>query len=66
MDRFLKRTEHPVSPVLPAPKKPKVVISASTLKNRTSLTRLYLWKELPNVPREVIFKQLSTTKKLLN
>ena len=34
MDRFLKRTEHPVSPVLPAPKKPKVsskqgVISAS-------------------------------------
>ena len=34
MDRFLKRTEHPVSPVLPAPKKPKVsskqgVVSAS-------------------------------------
>ena len=34
MDRFLKRTEHPVSPVLPAPEKPKVsskqgVISAS-------------------------------------
>ena len=34
MDRFLKRTEHPVSPVSPAPKKPKVsskqgVISAS-------------------------------------
>ena len=28
MDRFLKRTEHPVWPVLPAPKKPKV-ISAS-------------------------------------
>ena len=24
MDRFLKRTEHPVSPVLPAPEKPKV------------------------------------------
>ena len=24
MDRFLKRAEHPVSPVLPAPKKPKV------------------------------------------
>ena len=34
MDRFLKRTEHPVLPVLPAPKKLKVsskqgVISAS-------------------------------------
>ena len=34
MDHFLKRTEHPVLPVLPAPKKPKVsskqgVISAS-------------------------------------
>ena len=34
MDRFLKRTDHPVSPVVPAPKKPKVslkqgVISAS-------------------------------------
>ena len=34
MDRFLKRTEHHVSPVLSAPKKPKVsskqgVISAS-------------------------------------
>ena len=34
MDRFLKHTEHPVSPVLPAPKKPNVsskqgVISAS-------------------------------------
>ena len=34
MDCFLKRTKHPVSPVLPAPKKPKVsskqgVISAS-------------------------------------
>ena len=34
MDRFLKRTEHPVSPVLSAPRKPKVslkygVISAS-------------------------------------
>ena len=67
MDRFLKRTEHPVSPVLPASKKPKVsskqgVISASTLKIRTSLTRLFLWKELSNVPHEVIFKQLSTTK----
>ena len=34
MDRFLKRTEHPVSPVLLAPKKPKLsskqdVMSAS-------------------------------------
>ena len=35
MDRFLERTKKPVSPVLPAPKKPKVyskqgVISASS------------------------------------
>ena len=68
MDRFLKRTEHPVSPVLPAPKKPKVsskqgVISASTLKIRKSLTRLFLWKELSNVPHEVIFEQLIFTTK---
>ena len=46
MDRFLKRTEHPVLPVLPAPKKPKVsskqgVISALTLKIWTSLIRLF-------------------------
>ena len=70
MDRFLKRTEHPVSPVLPVPEKPKVslkqgIISASTLKIRTSLTRLFLWKELSNVPHKVIFKQLSTTKNYL-
>ena len=66
MDRFLKRTEHPVPPVLPAPQKPKVyskqgVISASTLKIRTSLNRFFLWKKLSNVPHGVIFKQRSTT-----
>ena len=31
MDRFLKRTEHPVSPVLPAPKKPKVSLKLGAI-----------------------------------
>ena len=83
MDRFLKRTEHPVSPGLPAPKKPKVsskqgVISDSFRAQEFGVSFyesggnlfckscnlvidhhrkfVILYKELSNVPHQVIFK----------
>ena len=66
MDRFLKRTEHPVSPDSPAPKKPKVsskqgVISASFRALFPHISPIFAALEphySPNLPHT--FRTLST------
>ena len=58
MDRFLKRTQHPVSPVLPVPKKPKFlpnkVLSLLHLGHR-SLDYLFLKAEANSIFQKLQF-----------
>ena len=57
MDHFLKRTEHPVSPILPAPKKPTVSLKQGVI---SASFRVYFYESGGK-----LFKQLSTTKNYL-